>query len=142
MNFIKNYITSKKISSRIEESKKIMAKYNGYIPIIIDQKNSSPKLTEHKFLPLEKSKMKSVVIKMRSYIKFNNKNNSKIYLYALQINESNSNIKRIKLIDTNESCKNVYSKYKHIDGFLYLRYTNHIPNIVENIYNYLKSYFV
>jgi hypothetical protein len=141
MNFIKNYININ-IFIRIKESTKRLKSHQGYVPMIIDTKDPKIKLTKNKFSPLGTFKFNSVINNFKNYLNTDVSKNQKMYFYALKINELTSNIKRIYLIKPDNICQDLYDQYKHTDGILYIRYTPYIPGTVENVYNYLKSFFV
>lgn len=107
-------------STRKEDSRKLINRHPGRVPIIIapykDSTLPSPK--EHKFLvPLDMTLVQFMEVIRR---RINLNQTQAIFMFADSISEK----KRIStLIPSGETFANIYEQHKDMDGFLYLVYS-------------------
>lgn len=98
---------------RKEESTKIMNKYTGRKPIVVEphcKSVSTPIIDKNKFLVDDDMSMGKFAFVIRKRLKLNSAQS--LFLFV-----DNS------VLPVSDIVKNVYSKYKDEDGFLYIHYS-------------------
>lgn len=108
-----NFKKSKSESERIEESSKILQKYPGRIPIIVEKKHKSkiPDIDKNKYLVPKEMTMGQFIYVIRKRIKLNP--TEALFVFTNNI-----------LCNNNILLSEIYNTYKDKDGFLYIVYTS------------------
>lgn len=104
------------LEDRSRVSAKLLGRYPDRIPIIVDRpppsftrRDTTPPIDKHKFLVPKDLTMGKFVYEVRKHIKIDSQQS--IFLF---VNGT--------LIPNSESISRTYSRYKDMDGFLYITY--------------------
>ena len=111
--FMKNH---RKINfeERLYMTSYLRSKFPDKIPVIIDKlTNESPNITKNKFLANKDDPLYFFQTNIRQYVSINQ--NEAIFLFLV-----NEHYQEIPVMTT--LMKELYKKYKHDDGFLYIGY--------------------
>ena len=107
-----NFIDEFTLDERTIESKKIMTKYPGRLPVIVEKGNCQLKqINKNKFLVCKDMTMSQYVFMVRKRIELDPSQS----LFVLVNN---------RIASGNYTMAQVYEEYKNEDGFIYMVYTS------------------